>query len=137
MQIPQLDRSNYLKGLLITARKDEQLTDLEKNMIRKLSERLGFSQDFFEETINNLLENKYIKDDPIVFSEQNIAKSFIEDGLRLSLIDESVSSDELDWLKQTANANGIDEKWVDDRLKEFKTKSHLLGRMDFALYSLI
>ena len=137
MQIPQLDRSNYLKGLLITARKDEQLTDLEKNMIRKLSERLGFSQDFFEETINNLLENKYIKDDPIVFSEQNIAKSFIEDGLRLSLIDESVSSDELDWLKQTANANGIDEKWVDDRLKDFKTKSHLLGRMDFALYSLI
>ena len=137
MQIPQLDRSNYLKGLLITARKDEQLTDLEKNMIRKLSERLGFSQDFFEETINNLLENRYIKDDPIVFSEQNIAKSFIEDGLRLSLIDDSVSADELDWLKQTANANDIDEKWVDDRLKEFKTKSHLLGRMDFALYSLI
>ena len=137
MQIPQLDRSNYLKGLLITARKDKQLTDLEKNMIRKLSERLGFSQDFFEETINNLLENRYIKDDPIVFSEQNIAKSFIEDGLRLSLIDDSVSADELDWLKQTANANDIDEKWVDDRLKEFKTKSHLLGRMDFALYSLI
>ena len=95
MQIPQLDRSNYLKGLLITARKDEQLTDSEKNMIRKLSERLGFSIDFFEETINNLLENKYIKDDPIVFSEQNIAKSFIEDGLRLSLIDKSVSTDEL------------------------------------------
>ncbi len=137
MQIPQLDRSNYLKGLLITARKDEQLTDSEKNMIRKLSERLGFSLDFFEETINNLLENKYIKDDPIVFSEQNIARSFIEDGLRLSLIDESVSADELDWLKQTANANGIEEKWVDDRLKEFKTKPHLLGRMDFALYSLI
>jgi hypothetical protein len=137
MQIPQLDRSNYLKGLLITARKDEQLTDSEKNMIRKLSERLGFSSDFFEETINSLLENKYIKDDPIVFSEQNIAKSFIEDGLRLSLIDETVSSVELDWLKQTASANSIDEKWVDDRLKEFKTKPHLLGRMDFALYSLI
>jgi hypothetical protein len=126
-----------LKGLLITARKDEQLTDSEKNMIRKLSERLGFSSDFFEETINSLLENKYIKDDPIVFSEQNIAKSFIEDGLRLSLIDETVSSVELDWLKQTASANSIDEKWVDDRLKEFKTKPHLLGRMDFALYSLI
>jgi hypothetical protein len=137
MQIPQLDRSNYLKGLLITARKDEQLTDSEKNMIRKLSERLGFSLDFFEETINNLLENKYIKDDPIVFSEQNIAKSFIEDGLRLSLIDEIVSTDELNWLKQTANANNIEEKWVDERLKEFKTKPHLLGRMDFALYSLI
>jgi tellurite resistance protein len=137
MQIPQLDRSNYLKGLLITARKDEHLTDSEKNMIRKLSERLGFSSDFFEETINSLLENKYIKDDPIVFSEQNIAKSFIEDGLRLSLIDETVSSVELDWLKQTASANSIDEKWVDDRLKEFKTKPHLLGRMDFALYSLI
>ena len=71
MQIPQLDRSNYLKGLLITARKDEQLTDSEKNMIRKLSERLGFSLDFFEETINNLLErlNK-----PGVFKTLNTAK---------------------------------------------------------------
>lgn len=137
MQIPQLDRSNYLKGLLITARKDSQLTEKEKIMMRKLSERLGFSTDFFEETINNLLENKFIKDDPIIFSEQNIAKSFIEDGLRLSLIDETISSDELDWLKQTAEANGIEEIWVEERLKEFKTKPHLLGRMDFALYSLI
>ncbi|MBT8378307.1 MAG: hypothetical protein KJN64_03665 [Ignavibacteria bacterium] len=137
MQIPQLDRSNYLKGLLITARKDEQLADSEIDMIRKLSERLGFSADFFDETINNLLENKYLNEDPILFSEQNIAKSFIEDGLRLSLVDENVSANELDWLKQTANTNGLDAKWVDERLKELKTKPHLLGRMDFALYSLI
>jgi hypothetical protein len=33
--------------------------------------------------------------------------------------------------------NGLAAKWVDDRLKELKTKPHLLGRMDFALYSLI
>jgi hypothetical protein len=137
MQIPQIDRSNYLKGLLITARKDKQLTDSEKNMIRKLSERLGFSADFFEETISNLLENKYIKDDPIIFSKQNIAKSFIEDGLRLSLIDKTLSTHELEWLKQTADVNGIDEKWVNEKLKELKTKPQLLGRMDFALYSLI
>ena len=137
MQIPQIDRSNYLKGLLITARKDKQLTDSEKNMIRKLSERLGFSADFFEETISNLLENKYIKDDPIIFSKQNIAKSFIEDGLRLSLVDKTLSTHELEWLKQTADVNGIDEKWVNEKLKELKTKPQLLGRMDFALYSLI
>lgn len=137
MQIPQLDRSNYLKGLLITARKDEQLSDSEKNMIRKLSERLGFSPDFFEETINNLLHNKYINEDPILFSEKNIAKSFIEDGLRLSLIDESISNKELEWLKLTADANGIEAKWVEERLKEFNAKPHMIGNIDFALYSLI
>ncbi len=137
MQIPQLDRSNYLKGLLITARKDSHLTDSEKNMIRKLSERLGFSTDFFEETISNLLKNKYITDDPIIFSEINIAKSFIVDGLKLSLIDNSDTTDELDWLKQTAYSNGIEEEWVDKQLNELKAKPHLPGKMDFALYSLI
>jgi hypothetical protein len=137
MQIPQLDRSNYLKGLLITARKDEQLTDSEKSMIRKLSDKLGFSADFFEETISNLLENKYIKDDPIIFSQKNIARSFIEDGLRLSLIDKSLSAHELQWLEQTAKVNDIDEAWVEEKLKELKNKPQLLGIMDFALYSLI
>ena len=51
MEIPQIDRSNYLKGLLITAKKNQQLTEKEKEIIRKFSNRLGFSQDFFEEVL--------------------------------------------------------------------------------------
>ena len=77
MDFPLIDRSNYLKGLLITARKDKQLTETETIMIKKLASRLGFSSDFFEETISNLLENKYITEEPIKFSSQAFEFSWV------------------------------------------------------------
>jgi len=137
LDIPQLDRSNYLKGLLITARKDNQLAESEIIIIKKLAIRLGFSSDFFEETITNLLENKYITEEPIKFSNPDIAKSFIEDGLKLALSDGSVIGDEINWLKETAKENGIIQDWVDKKHKELESKKNLLGKFDFALFSII
>lgn len=137
MEIPQLDRSSYLKGLLITARKDKQLSETEISIIKKIAKRLGFSSDFFEETISNLLHNKYITEEPIKFSKQDIAKSFIEDGLKLALSDDTITEDETIWLKNTAQENGIDEEWVNKKMKEIQSKPHLIGKMDFALFSLI
>lgn len=137
MKIPQLDRSSYLKGLLITARKDNQLSELEISIIKKIANRLGFSSDFFEETISNLLHNKYITEEPIKFSEQDIAKSFIEDGLKLALSDDAITEDETNWLKGTAKENGIDEEWVNKKMKEIQNKPHLIGKTEFALFSLI
>ena len=137
MEIPQLDRSSYLKGLLITARKDNQLSETEISIIKKIATRLGFSSDFFEETISNLLHNKYITEEPIKFSRQDIAESFIEDGLKLALSDDSITEEETAWILETAMINGIDEKWVDKKMKEIKSKPHLIGKMDFALFSLI
>ena len=137
MEIPQLDRSCYLKGLLITARKDNQLSESEISIIKKIATRLAFSSDFFEETISHLLENKFITEEPIKFSKQNIAKSFIEDGLKLALSDESVTDDEMNWLKDTAKENGLDEEWFNKKMKDIQSKPHLLGKMDFALFSLI
>ena len=137
MDIPQLDRSNYLKGLLITARKDNQLAESEIKIIKKLAIRLGFSSDFFEETITNLLENKYITEEPIKFSNPDIAKSFIEDGLKLALSDDSVSGDEINWLKETAKENGINVDWVDKKHEELASKKNLHGKFDFALFSII
>jgi len=137
LDIPQLDRSSYLKGLLITARKDNQLTESEISIIKKFATRLGFSSDFFEETISHLLENKYITEEPVKFSEKNIAKSFIEDGLKLALSDNLIGKDELSWLNETAKTNGIDDQWVNKKMKEIQSKPNLIGKMDFALFSLI
>ena len=137
MDIPQLDRSSYLKGLLITARKDNQLSESEISIIKKIATRLGFSLDFFNETISNLLENRYITEEPIKFSEQNIAKSFIEDGLKLAISDEAINEDEMNWLKETAKENGLYEEWFDKKMKEIQSKPHLIGKIDFALFSLI
>jgi hypothetical protein len=137
LEIPQIDRSNYLKGMLITARKDNQLNETEISIIKKFAKRLGFSSDFYEETISHLLENKYITEEPIKFSSQDIAKSFIEDGLKLALSDDKIGNAEINWLKVTANANGVEEELVDKKMKEIQSKPHLLAKMDFALFSLI
>ena len=137
MEIPQIDRSNYLKGMLITARKDNQLNETEISIIKKFAKRLGFSSDFYEETISHLLENKYITEEPIKFSSQDMAKSFIEDGLKLALSDDKIGNAEINWLKITAKANGVEEELVDKKMKEIQSKPHLLAKMDFALFSLI
>jgi len=137
LEIPQIDRSNYLKGMLITARKDNQLNETEISIIKKFAKKLGFSSDFFEESISHLLENKYITEEPIKFSTQDIAKSFIEDGLKLALSDDKIGNAEIHWLKITAKANGVEEEWVDKKMKEIQSKPHLIAKMDFALFSLI
>jgi hypothetical protein len=137
MQIPVIDRSNYLKGLLITARKDKQLTESEKEIIKEISEKLGFASDFYEETIKNLMANKYIDEDPIQFSENKIARSFIIDGLRLAFSDKKTSLHELDWLKKTASANGLSSEWFDSRVAECKKTAGTLIVNDFALLSII
>jgi hypothetical protein len=137
LNIPQLDRSNYLKGLLITARRDNQLAESEITIIKKLAARLGFSSDFFEETISHLLENKYITEEPIKFSNQEIAKSFLEDGLKLALSDEITTEKEMSWLKDTAKENGIDEAWFNKKFKELQNKSYQISKTDFALFSII
>ena len=63
MNIPIIDRSNYLKGLFITAKLDKELTDKEKDILKKISDKLGFASDFFQETIRSLLSNKYINEE--------------------------------------------------------------------------
>jgi len=86
---------------------------------------------------SSLLANEYIKEEPIVFSNTEIARSFIEDGLNLALADDKLDAKELKWLTATAKANSIDESWVNKKLNELKSSSRLFGNTEFALYSLI
>jgi hypothetical protein len=57
MNIPLIDRSNYLKGLFITAKLDKELSQAEKDILKKISDKLGFASDFFQETTRSLLSN--------------------------------------------------------------------------------
>ncbi len=137
MEIPIIDKSNYLKGLLITARKDNQLAESEKKIIKEISVKLGFASDFYEDIIKSLLNNKYITDDPIIFSDKKIAESFIDDGLRLAFSDNKISDSELGWLRATADANNINKNWFEEKLRIHKSSPGLLMNSDFALYSII
>ena len=137
MNIPLLDRSNYLKGLFITAKLDRQLTEKEKEILKKISNKLGFAEDFYDETVRGLLSNKYIAEDPIIFSNQSIAKSFIRDAVRLVYSDGQVSGTEIEWIRKTAIANDIEDEFFKNEIKINESSSKPLINSDFALFSII
>lgn len=115
-----LDKSNYLKGLLILARKDNKLFDSEKNIIRDVARNFGFSRDFYEDTLKSLLDNKYILEEPIRFSNQRIAEYFLTDGLRLAYADDNCDDKELQWLKVVARANDMGEQEVNELIARYR-----------------
>ncbi len=137
MEISVLDKSNYLKGLLIIAKKDNQLAEQEKKIIRQFAVKLGFAHDFYEDTLKSLLSNKYISEEPIIFSDKKIAESFITDGLTLANSDNSVVGVEIDYIRSIATANNFDKKWFDDKILNFKNSAHSLLNAEFALFSII
>ncbi|GAB4286031.1 MAG: hypothetical protein Kow0098_00720 [Ignavibacteriaceae bacterium] len=138
MDIPIIDKSNYLRGLLITARKDKQLSESEKKILKVFAEKLGFAEDFYEETIRNLLANKYLPEDPVKFSDKQIAESFITDGLKLAYSDERITDNELDWLRETAKTNGLDNSWFEKTREAVQNYyNNPNGDSDLKLYSII
>ncbi len=137
MNIPLIDRSNYLKGLFITAKLDKELTDKEKDILKKISDKLGFASDFFQETTKSLLINKYIIEEPIVFSSKEIALSFIKDAVKLACINDLITEAEINWLKNIADVNKINNGFVEKEFKNFNGLSPSIVDSDFALYSII
>jgi hypothetical protein len=122
---------------MIIARKDNQLAESEKHILKNISDKLGFAKDFYDETIKNLLYNKHISDGTIKFSTKRIAESFISDGLMLAFSDKKVHDPEIDWLKATAKENTIEESWFDSQLEKFRTESHTSIESNLTLYSII
>jgi tellurite resistance protein len=137
MNIPILDRSHYLKGLLITAKLDKQLSDKEKEIIKGISDKLGFATDFYNETIRGLLSNQYISDEPIKFSDKKIAESFLSDAIKLACSDGHISETEMNWLSETARMNSINNDFVQKKIHTYKESPLLLRNTEFALYSII
>jgi len=137
MNIPLIDRSNYLKGLFITAKLDKELSQNEKDILKKISDKLGFAYDFYDETVRSLLTNKYIKEEPIVFSEKEIARSFLNDAIKLACSNNIVTEAEVNWLKNTANVNDLNAEVVDKELKSYQESPSSFFGKDFALFSII
>ncbi|MFB3057157.1 MAG: hypothetical protein ACE1ZQ_08360 [Ignavibacteriaceae bacterium] len=137
MEILIQDKSSYLKGLLIIAKKDKVLAEAEESIIRQLAKKLGFSESFYEETLQSLLSNEYLSEDPLKFSDEKLSHSFIIDGLMLAYSDNVFDEREIDWLKQTAELNNIKLQWFQDKAKEVQRNSIADVNTEFALYSII
>ncbi len=101
------DKSNFLRGFLILIRKDNILEDEEKKMAMIIGKHFGFSESFCETAINELLENEFISEKPPVFSNQLIARFFLDESKNILMQIHGINIDEKIWLKQIAKANNI------------------------------
>jgi len=124
MKISLEDRSLYLKGLMLLIRKDRHIHDKEKNMMMRFGEILGFEKEFCEDTINELLDNKYILDAPPRFSKPDITRYFIKDAFRLSISDGQIHEKELAWLKAVAKTNSVEDIWFNAAAADALTQVH-------------
>lgn len=107
MEINILDRSKYLKGLMVLSRKDNYLSQREREILKQVGKTLGFEKRFIESAINDLMVNKYLTEEPIEFSEKYVAESFIKNGILLATSDGKLDKREASYLWKVANLNGI------------------------------
>ncbi|MDD8017041.1 MAG: hypothetical protein PHP42_01585 [Bacteroidota bacterium] len=119
------DHSQYFKGLLLLIRKDRIVHDQEKQLMLRIGKIMGFEKEFCENSINEILENEYIVDEYPQFSNQEIAKCFIKDGLHLAMVDNNLDDSELEWLSTTAELHGISAAWFNTELTSRKKLSNV------------
>ena len=124
MAMNLLDRSNYFKGLLLLVGKDKNISKNERDYLMQVGKVLSFEPTYCKETIDHLLENKYIVDEAPVFSNENVAKMFVKDSIKVAFSDESLHFRELEWLVSVVNQNKLSEEWLEREMSQFlKTKN--------------
>jgi hypothetical protein len=119
-----LDRSNYVKGLLLMIGKDKKITDSERDFLHNVAETLSFDKKFIESAMNELLENKYLGNEPPVFSQKQYAEAFLRDAIKLAFVDNDLSSEEFDWLHLIAASNGLSNEWLKNELEYYLSGKH-------------
>lgn len=133
----QQDKSNYFKGLLILIGKDKSISEQEKNNLRKLAKVLGFNKEFCEGALSELLENEYIIEDPPLFSNSSIAKSFIIDGIKIGFSDKVLHIFELNWLKSVADKNSVDYDWCMTKYEDYRKNETVSELSNFEIENLL
>ena len=108
MKISVLDASNYFKGLLLLIRKDRKVSQSESDLMKRIGKALGFEKEFCDGAVRDILANKYIDDTPPDFSTRELAVKFLKDGFSLALADNELDPSEEEWLRRTAERNGIE-----------------------------
>ena len=120
MKATLIDRSNYFRGMLVLIGRDKIIHPSEHDLVLQFGKALDFDTRFCEGAIANLLDNEHITEDPILFDAREMAECFLRDGLKLSLVDREIHSEELTWLKITAQANKIPDDWFENEYRKLK-----------------
>ncbi|MHB8336171.1 MAG: hypothetical protein ACYC6P_14330 [Ignavibacteriaceae bacterium] len=122
MTLTDLDKSNYLRGLIILVGIDKQNNENKRKIIKEVAKILGFNQAFVEDSLNEIYENKYINRDPPKFSNQVITEIFIRDGIGLASVNMVLHLHDIKWLLNTAVKNNLSEQFFFIELEYFLEK---------------
>jgi hypothetical protein len=117
-----LDKSNYLRGLLILIKKDKNVWDHEMELFFEEGNSLGFEKNFCENSLNNLMLNINIDSNPPIFFDKEIAKKLLMKGIQIINTDLKIHPEKLAFLEAVARNNGVLEEWQTDLIKQLKKK---------------
>lgn len=131
MTITVKEGSEYFRGLLLLISKDRKITDAETFLMKRIGQALGFEKDFCDNAIHEILDNKFVVDEPPQFSTRELAMKFIKDGLTLAGADEETHGFEESWLRSAAENNGLDAEWfLRERALAVRRKRDLDARLE-------
>jgi hypothetical protein len=128
MNIDQIDRSNYFKGLLILIGTNRKITENEKIAISGVAEILGFGHHFVDTAMEELFGNQYIIAEPPKFTNHILAEIFIRDGMRVAFANKVLHLYELQWLARFALNNNFSKQWFFIELEQYldgPTQNHV------------
>ncbi|MAT59383.1 MAG: hypothetical protein CMF23_15530 [Ignavibacteriae bacterium] len=106
-EIPYRDKSEFLRGFLLLIRQDKKISKYERNMTLVIGKYFGFDEEFCEESIDSILVNEYVSNDPPQFSSKSIAKYFVLESYNILKQIHLLTDTELEWLRKTAEANHL------------------------------
>ena len=128
-----LDRSNYVKGLLLLMGKDKKISDDERDILHNVAETLSFDKKFIDGVINELFENKFLGDEPPLFSQKQYAEAFLRDAIQLALIDNDLSNAEFDWLQSIAASNDLSDAWLNNEIEYYLNGKYSRGSQELQI----
>jgi hypothetical protein len=117
MHLDLIDKSNYFRGLLLLVAKDNEISKGERGSIKKIAKILNYEQEFVDNALSGLLENKYISKKPPEFSNKEFARAFIKDGIKMIFANWTTQFEEIQWLKQIAIKNSLPLDWFVEELE--------------------
>ncbi len=116
MEMNQIDKSNFFRGLLLLVSKDNKISQSEKEIILSIGKRFGYSTDYCLQSVNEILVNKYVSHKPPKFTEKATAEQFINLSIQIAVLDYNLHIEEIHWIIDTATVNHIDRSLVVDKL---------------------
>jgi hypothetical protein len=130
MNITVLEASNYFRGLLLLIRKDRRIAPSEIELMKRIGRDLGFEEEFCDNAFAEILDNRFILDEPPVFASQELSMKFVRDGCTLAYADGELHPHEEQFLRSTAKTNHIEESLLLAELDRARTREGLPARLE-------